>query len=80
MSFSQLLTEPERDAGSAASRAAPAAADAPASQTLFTATDQNLPPLSSSLDDVELDVDVLDDIIWDDLDDLGFQSAADPDL
>ena len=80
MSFSQLLTEPDSDAGSAASQAAPAAADAPASHASFTATDQSLPPLSSSLDDVELDVDALDDIMWDDLDDLGFSPAATPDL
>ena len=80
MSFSQLLTEPESEPGSAASRAAPVAADAPASHASLTATDQNLPPLSNSLDEMELDVDALDDIMWDDLEDLGFHAAANPDL
>lgn len=85
MTYSQLLIEPEAEPGSAAcTEAAPAGAsaagDAPASQSSFAATDQTLPLLSSSLDDVDLDVDTLDDIMWDDFEDIGFHAASHPDL
>ncbi len=83
MTYSQLLIGPEAECGSAAcTEAAPAAAaeDAPASHSSFTATHQTLPLLSSSLDDVDLDVDTLDDIMWDDFEDLGFHAASHPDL
>ena len=85
MTYSQLLIGPEAEPGSAArSEAAPAAAsaagNAPARHSSFTGTDQTLPLLSSSLDDADLDVDTLDDIMWDDFEDLGFHAASHPDL
>ncbi len=75
MSFSQLLSEPEAEPGSAlCSQAAPAAA--PASHASFTSTDHGLPELSSSLDEVGLDCEGLDDMMWDELEDLGLDMAS----
>lgn len=75
MSFSQLLTEAEVElAPDASSEAAPVAA--PGSHDAFTASQHGLPELSGSLDDVGLDCEGLDDLMWDELEDLGLDDAS----
>ena len=75
MSFCQLLGEPE---GEACSQAAPAVA--PGTQPSFTVSDGGLPELGTSLDEVELDCQGLDDLMWDELGDLDLDVASQPEM
>ena len=79
LTFSQLLTNPEAEPGSATSSQA-AVAPSVGRADLVNAPGQALPELSSSLDEVGLDCVALDDMMWDELEDLGMDVASDPDM
>ena len=92
MTLSQLLTEPEPEPQQptqpTCSQAGPeiatevAMCPAPGKQDSLSATeaDQALPELSSSLDQVELDFQGLDELMWEELDDLGLDVSSHHDM
>ena len=92
MTFSQLLSEPEPEqqqptqphCSQTGPENAPEAAmcPAPAKQDSLTASqaEQALPELSSSLDQVDLDFHGLDELMWEELDDLGLDVSSNPEM
>ena len=79
LTFSQLLTHPEAEPGSATSTQA-AVAPSVGRADLLNAPGPVLSELGSSLDEVGLDCVGLDDMMWDELEDLGMDMASDPDM
>lgn len=79
MTFSQLLTHPDVEPGSATSSQA-AFVSGLADQVSLSSTGQALPQLSSSLPEDGLDCEGLDAIMWEELEDLGMDVVSDPDM
>ena len=77
--FSQLLTHPEAEPGSATSTQA-ALADGLRGQDSFTGPGHALAELDGSLGEVGLDCEGLDDMMWDELEDLGMEVASEADM
>ena len=77
--FSQLLTHPEVEPGSATSSQAAFASGLP-DQASLAVSEEALPQLSSSLPEDELDCEGLDAIMWAELEDLGMDAASHADM